>query len=139
MPRLDVYHETVKNALAKDGWTITDDPYVIEYGGVRMQADLGAEKIFAAEKQNRQIVVEVKVFDGSGSFISKLHTATGQYGNYRSLLQIIKPERQLYLAVSNRTFMDYFCSVGVQTILAHQQIKLVIFDPKSEEILQWTE
>jgi hypothetical protein len=26
MPAKDIYHETVKNALIKDGWTITDDP-----------------------------------------------------------------------------------------------------------------
>jgi len=26
MPALDLYHDTVKNALIKDGWTITDDP-----------------------------------------------------------------------------------------------------------------
>ena len=25
MPAKDIYHETVKNALIKDGWTITDD------------------------------------------------------------------------------------------------------------------
>ena len=139
MARLDAYHYVVKNALINDGWTITDDPYVIEFGDVRMQADLGAEKVFAAEKQNRQIVIEVKVFDGPGSFISKLHGATGQYGNYRSLLQKISPERKLYLAISQRAYLDYFCSVGVQAIIAHQQIKLIVFDPKTEEILQWTD
>ncbi len=29
------YHEPVKGALSKDGWTITDDPYVIAYKGLR--------------------------------------------------------------------------------------------------------
>jgi hypothetical protein len=28
MPKYDVYHEPVKRALIKDGWTITDDPIV---------------------------------------------------------------------------------------------------------------
>lgn len=27
MPRKDRIHEAVKNALVKDGWTITDDPF----------------------------------------------------------------------------------------------------------------
>lgn len=139
MPRLDAYHHIVKNALAKDGWTITDDPFVIQYGGVRMQADLGAEKVFAAEKENRKIAVEVKVFDGPGSFISKFHTATGQYGNYKALLQKINPSRQIYLAVSHHTYLDYFGSVGIQEILAYHQIKLVVFNPRTEEILQWME
>jgi hypothetical protein len=31
MPAKDLYHEAVKNALIKDGWTITADPYPIEF------------------------------------------------------------------------------------------------------------
>ena len=31
MPRKDVFHDTVKNALVKEGWVITHDPYRIEY------------------------------------------------------------------------------------------------------------
>jgi hypothetical protein len=26
MPAKDIYHDTVKNGLVKDGWTITHDP-----------------------------------------------------------------------------------------------------------------
>jgi XisH protein len=51
MPVHDFYHETVKNALIKDGWKITDDPYTLEYAGTKLYADLGAEKIFAAERR----------------------------------------------------------------------------------------
>ena len=43
MSAKDVYHESVRNALVKDGWTITDDPFTIEYKGARLQADLAAE------------------------------------------------------------------------------------------------
>ena len=42
MPALDQIHEAVKHALIKDGWSITADPYVIEYEDVRLFADLGA-------------------------------------------------------------------------------------------------
>ena len=35
----------VKNALVKDGWVITDDPFTLEYKGLRVYADLGAEKL----------------------------------------------------------------------------------------------
>jgi hypothetical protein len=34
-------HDAVKNALIKDGWTITADPYVIAYEDVTLFADLG--------------------------------------------------------------------------------------------------
>jgi hypothetical protein len=29
MPKYDIYHKPVTHALSKDGWTITDDPYVL--------------------------------------------------------------------------------------------------------------
>ena len=49
MPQFDLYHEPVKQALIKDGWTITDDPFTIEYKGLRLYADLGAEKPIAQD------------------------------------------------------------------------------------------
>ena len=32
MPQRDIYHDTVKNALIKDGWTIMHDPLVLPFG-----------------------------------------------------------------------------------------------------------
>ena len=32
MPAHDVFHAAVKQGLIKEGWTITDDPLVIEFG-----------------------------------------------------------------------------------------------------------
>jgi hypothetical protein len=32
MPARDRYHDQVKNALTKDGWTITDDPLHVRWG-----------------------------------------------------------------------------------------------------------
>lgn len=58
----DAYHQEVKNALVQDDWTITDDPFYILYKGTRAYADLAAEKPMAAEKGQRKIVVEIKVF-----------------------------------------------------------------------------
>lgn len=48
MARYDLYHEPVKQALIKDGWAITHDPFTLEYKELRVQADLGAEKALAA-------------------------------------------------------------------------------------------
>src|SRR5260221_12842553 len=44
MPAKDIYHETVKNALLKDGWTITHDPLVLRWGTTDVYVDLGAEQ-----------------------------------------------------------------------------------------------
>ncbi|MEB3282115.1 MAG: element excision factor XisH family protein [Lyngbya sp.] len=32
MPAKDFYHDTVKNALIKDGWRITNDPLRLKWG-----------------------------------------------------------------------------------------------------------
>lgn len=32
MPAKDLYHDTVKRALMKDGWTVTHDPYTLSFG-----------------------------------------------------------------------------------------------------------
>ena len=46
----DRFHDVVKHALIKDGWTITDDPLSLDYGGVDYSIDFGAEKLIGAEK-----------------------------------------------------------------------------------------
>ena len=35
------YHDTVKNALIKENWTITSDQLFIHFGGFDMDSDLG--------------------------------------------------------------------------------------------------
>ncbi len=56
----DIYHIIVRIALEKDGWTITNDPYLIPRNNKRpYEVDLGAEKFIAAEKGMEKIAVEV--------------------------------------------------------------------------------
>jgi hypothetical protein len=45
MPAKDHYHETVKNALIKDGWTITHDPLILRLSKKKLYIDLGAEQL----------------------------------------------------------------------------------------------
>ena len=98
MAAKDIFHDAVKNALKKEGWTITHDPMYIQVGGVEMYIDLGAEKLIAAEKDGEKIAVEIKSFVGT-SAIYEFHLAIGQYRNYRLALLREDPERILYLAV----------------------------------------
>lgn len=56
----DLFHEAVKEALQKDGWTITDDPLMLPFGNRRLYVDLAADKLIAAQKQQHRIAVEVK-------------------------------------------------------------------------------
>jgi hypothetical protein len=48
----DIYHQTVRNALEKEGWIITHDPFSIPKSviGAKLDIDLGLEKIIVAEK-----------------------------------------------------------------------------------------
>jgi hypothetical protein len=70
MPAKDRYHQTVKNALIKDGWTITNDPLHLRWGNKDMYVDLGAERLFSAEKEGQRIAVEIKTFGGISEMLA---------------------------------------------------------------------
>ncbi|MBD2552725.1 XisH family protein [Limnothrix sp. FACHB-708] len=135
MSRRDLYHDTVRNALEKDGWTITHDPLPLGDQELLVFADLGAEKLLAAQRGLQKIAVEVKVLGGV-STITELQKAIGQYGLYRYLLERDEPERRLYLAVPQEIYSEYFSKEVIQGWLIREQIQLLIFDPELE-VLQW--
>lgn len=136
MPARDIYHNTVKSALQKDGWTITYDPFPLQIGKKRLSADLSAERLISAKKETRSIVVEVKSFVGQ-SDVKDLEQALGQYVLYRQILNEMGSERSLYLAVSRPTFNSVFTIELGQVLLKNQIIKLIVFDDENEAIVQW--
>ncbi len=136
MPREDIYHDAVKSALINDGWTITDDPFEIEYKDVRLFADLAAERVIAATKNMRHIVVEIKTF-GSASLFTELEKALGQYNVYQMMLKRSEPERELYLAVPLDIYQDFFQRPSVQDIVAEYQLRIFVYEPDQEVITQW--
>ncbi|MCM0594172.2 MAG: element excision factor XisH family protein [Gloeotrichia echinulata CP02] len=136
VPAKDIYHNTVKFALQKDGWTITHDPFPLQIGKKRLSADLGAERLISAEKGTQRIVVEVKSFVGQ-SDVKDLEQALGQYVLYRQILNEVGSDRSLYLAVSRPTFNSVFTIELGQMLLKNKIIKLIVFDDESEAIVQW--
>lgn len=137
MPRLDIIHNAVKNALIKEGWTITHDPFIIEYKELTLYADLAAERPIAAEREGRKIVVEVKSFIGACK-IQDLKIGLGQYEIYVSLLEITEPNRKLYLAISEKVYDEFFTLESIQVIINRLQVPLIIVNPETEEIVKWT-
>lgn len=136
MPQYDAHHKTVRRALEKDGWTVTHDPFIISVGRRRLLANLGAEKMMDVPPVIQKVVIEVKVLGGD-SVVNDLHRAFGQYQNYRSLLRHLKSERQVYLAIPRSVYAKEFGDEMIQAIITDQQIRLLVFDPETEEILQW--
>jgi hypothetical protein len=98
MPAKDTYHDAVRAALIRDGWTITHDPYTILFGLDNLYADLGAEKTLGAERGDEKIAVEIKSFLGT-SGLRDFELALGQFLFYRTLIDRTEPERTLFLAV----------------------------------------
>lgn len=132
----DLFHNAVKQALLKEQWVITADPLIIKIGGVKLEVDLAAEKIVAAEKAGRKIAVEIKSFLNP-STITDFHAALGQFLNYRLALQIRDPDRSLYLAVPLDTFDSFFQEPFIQQAVNLYQVKLVIYNPVEEVITLW--
>nr|WP_204103482.1 element excision factor XisH family protein [Spirulina major] len=107
MARRDIYHNTVKRALEKDGWKITHDPFPLVVGNKRLSVDLGVERLISAEKGTEKIVIEIKSFIGQ-SDVKDLEQALGQYTLYRQVMNEIKIDRLLYLAISQDAFKARF-------------------------------
>ena len=61
MPAEDKIHPQVRNSLIKEGWTITDEPYLIEYKSDRLFADIRAERMKDGST-TQVLIVEVKSF-----------------------------------------------------------------------------
>jgi hypothetical protein len=133
----DLFHQVVKDALIKEGWAITHDPFPIDYGDVQMQIDLGAEILLAATKDKAMIAVEIKSFINP-SAISEFHTAVGQYLNYRRALRAQEPGRILYLAVPSQTYEEFFRLRFIQEGIEEYQIDLLIYDIEDRSIVKWT-
>jgi hypothetical protein len=138
MPRKDAFHEVVKNALVKDGWTVTHDPYTVEYNRETLYIDLGAEATIGAEKAGRKIAVEIKSFLGK-SGITDLYHALGQYILYRTLIETSEPERVLFLAMPSEAFDTLLNIVEGQRLIAKEAMKLVLYRVEDERIERWIE
>ena len=136
MPAKDIYHDTVKKALIKDGWTITHDPFRLRWGTDLLYVDLGAERLLTATKKEQKIAVEVKSFV-SPSNITSLEGALGQYILYQNIIEEIEPDRTLYLAVHEEVFSTVFEESLGRMIIDKNRLKLLIFDRTEEVIVKW--
>ena len=135
----DIFHDLVKEALIKDGWTITDDPLTLlnrAEGGI--STDLGAEKIIVAEKGLTKIAVEVKSFINP-SMIHDFMRASGQYYGYNLVIKRKQIDRILYLAMPSYAYKKLIKYEFIQAIVEEMAIKFILFDDKEKIITTWKE
>jgi hypothetical protein len=136
-------HDSVKQALVKDGWDITDDPYVITFGERFLFVDLGAEdhqkivgNFIGATRANLRIAVEIKELRGQ-SVIVELEQAIGQYVLYRLLLNRIEPERTVYLAIPDKAYRELFTEPIGELVISDLPLRLLVVDIEQAEVKKW--
>jgi XisH protein len=132
----DIYHNNVRTALEKDGWTITDDPLTLKFGSRGVFVDLGAKKMLAAERGGETIAVEIKSFVGK-SPVKDWENAIGQYTLYHKIMSRLDPDRKLYLAITQEIYASFFAEDIVQVVLEDGVIKVIVVDPIQEVITIW--
>ncbi|AOY83579.1 MULTISPECIES: element excision factor XisH family protein [Moorena] len=132
----DKYHELVKAALVKERWLITDDPLIVEAGKRKIQVDLGAERLIAAEKDGEKIAIEIKSFIGV-STLHDFYQALGQFSFYKYALEKKMPERTLFLAVPDDTYEDFFKEDFITELLARYQVKMLVYRIDEATIERW--
>jgi hypothetical protein len=100
------------------------------------EADLGAEKLLAAEKGMDRIVVEVKSFLKL-SFANEFHGILGQYITYLDALEYLSLDRELIIAIpkfAEDRLKDY---PFIRHLIEKHNLKMFVFDEKEEIILEW--
>lgn len=133
----DIYHEHVKEALVKDGWIITHDPYYLDIDNpAPLEIDLGAERLISADKGSEKIVVEVKSFLNR-SLTYDFHTAYGQFRIYRRGILKTDPERILFLAMAKDVYIEIQQRTFYMELIEDEKIFLLVFNPLNKTIESW--
>lgn len=132
----DQFHYIVREALEKDGWTITADPFIVQGEGIKVSVDLAADRVIAAQKGKEKIAVEIKCFTET-SMQYAFYAALGQYLSYLFLLQEEHPERKLYLAIPESTYNDFMDVSFYQKKIKLHNISLIIYNQNSKKIVKW--
>lgn len=133
MPVKDRYHDAVVHALVKDGWTITKEQFRLDSGKRHLWIDIRAEKA----AQSLTILVEVKGFENIRSALDYLANTIGQYILYQAVLHSIRDESALYLAVPEAAHKGILSEEIGQLALQIASVRLLVFNPETEEIIQW--
>jgi hypothetical protein len=71
------------------------------------------------------------------SAIAYLSASIGQYLLYQAALDYSGTDVPLYLAVPAEAYGGVLAEELAQRFLLREDVKLIVFDPETEEIIQW--
>lgn len=136
MPTRDLYYDLVKNALRKDGWRVTSDALPLTRRAATDTAEPWTTQLLAADKDERKIAVAVHSFIGC-SDLTTIAQALAQLALSRPRVHAVEATRVLYLAVRQATYATCFAAPEGVRLLARQPTPLLVFDPRTETVVQW--
>ena len=131
----DKFHNEVRVALEKEGWTITHDPFKLMIGQRRGYIDLGSE-IIGAEKDNQKIAIEIKSFIGL-SDLDQFEDALGQFLIYLFALRKIEEDRVLYLGIPRDFYENFFSDPFFVELCLFYKVKILVYDEIKAVINKW--
>lgn len=132
----DKFHNIVREALEKDGWIITHDPYYLRVDDITYPIDLGAEQTIGAERNGEKIAVEIKSFLRD-SMVNEFHTALGQYLDYETNLPFKEPNRLIFLAIPSKIWRQMQKTRAVVNSLERFKVRLCIFELENRIVEEW--
>jgi hypothetical protein len=133
VPAKDRYHDTVVRALTKGGWTVTAQQVAVAVPGRRLWIDLRA--VMASD--SLVVLIEVKGFEKMPSPVDYLASVVGQYVLYRAALDLVGLSTPLYLAVPVAAYEGILGETLGKQAVETAGIRIMLFDPIMEEIIQW--
>jgi hypothetical protein len=132
MPAKDKYHDTVKRALLKAGWRILGEQLYLSDNQRHVWIDLRAQ-----QSDNPVLLIEIKGFEGNSSPIDALMAAIGQCVIYKAMIDYLERIELLYLAVPTAAYGGVFQTPVAQQALKNLGVRLMVFDPETEEVILW--
>jgi XisH protein len=135
----DIIHNAIRNALIKDGWAITRDPFTVDLfdDETFFDIDLSAERQVRPDDELESIIaIEIKSFI-SGSVLNAFHEALGQFLNYQAALLEREMDIEIYLAVSEVGWEKLNAIKFIQRRIQQYHLKFIIVDIQSESVEQW--
>lgn len=141
MPAQDLYHDLVKEALRKDGWRVTHNPFRLRVPRHLRQAAPGSPEpgveafLLGAEQDERKIAVAVKSFVGIESGMIEQAVETLAYS--RALLCAMDLDRVLYLAVRRATYEAFYDGTVEPQLVSKLEAPLLVFEPRTGAIVAW--